>query len=82
MLRVRAGMTEVRRGRQYEDGPMEPFPGCRPLSAADLEPLAGDDVSRYYEFAAMSDQVTWNRCDCPWWHRLPLVGRFTHSLLP
>ena len=21
-------------------------------------------------------------CDCPWWHRLPFVGRFVHSDLP
>jgi hypothetical protein len=52
----------------------------------DAEPFAfvaaGDTTNPYYAFVALSDRVEWRRCDCPWWHKLPFVGRFVHSELP
>lgn len=35
-----------------------------------------------WAFMALSDQLVWEYCPCPWWHRLPFVGRRVHSDLP
>jgi len=60
------------------------FPDSRPLS----ELIEGESATHElppdapYRFMAVSPTITWQRCDCPWWHRLPFVGRFVHSDLP
>lgn len=35
-----------------------------------------------YAFMALSDTLIWEYCDCPWWHRLPVVRRRVHARLP
>ena len=61
-----------------------PFPGSRPLTAADIAacPQPEERPDGLWQFVSLSDQVTWRRCDCPWWHRLPFAGRFVHARLP
>lgn len=74
-----------------------PFPDSRPhveggpdapyFSPADLLAVAAtgpDMTGAVVEFEPVPGGFTlnWYRCDCPWWHRLPLVGRFVHSDLP
>lgn len=48
-------------------------PGSGPVPLPDGSP---------YAFIGLSDQLIWERCPCPWWHRLPLVGRYVHVDLP
>jgi hypothetical protein len=40
------------------------------------------DVAVNLEPAPGAFSLSWRRCDCPWWHRLPFAGRFVHSDLP
>ena len=63
-------------------GPMpgNPFPDSMPLSS-----LAGQVEFVYgtpYAVMSVTDQHVWVRCECPWWHRLPFVGRRVHEDLP
>ena len=61
-----------------------PFPDSRPLS----ELIEGEPATcelppdAPWRFMHVSSLVTWQYCDCPWWHRLPFAGRFVHSELP
>ena len=61
-----------------------PFPDSRPLSELitgepSLTELPPDAPWR---FMGVSPQVSWVRCNCPWWHRLPFISRRVHSDLP
>ena len=49
------------------------IPGYGPVPLPDGSPWA---------FMSLSDQLTWVRCQCPWWHRLPFAARRVHSDLP
>ena len=60
------------------------FPDSRPLAE-----LIEDEGGTYelppdapWQFVSVSPMISWVRCDCPWWHRLPFAGRFVHSDLP
>ena len=33
-----------------------------------------------WRFMHVSSLVSWQYCDCPWWHRLPFAGRDAVSL--
>jgi hypothetical protein len=63
------------------------FPGSQPLSK--LIQRAEGEAATYelppdapWRFMGVTPLVSWVRCDCLWWHRLPFVGRFVHSELP
>ena len=61
-----------------------PFPDSRPLSELiEGEPAVYElppDAS--WRFVGVTPMISWQRCACPWWHRLPFVGRFVHLDLP
>ncbi len=56
----------------------DPLPGYAYLLTVPGHP----DVTVTVEQVPGAFSFGWRRCDCPWWHRLPLVGRFVHSDLP
>ena len=61
-----------------------PFPDSRPLrELIEGEPATYElPPDAPWRFMHVSSLVSWQRCDCPWWHRLPFVSRFVHSDLP
>ncbi len=80
--RIGYGLRRLGATRTKESG--NPFPDSRPLR----ELIEGEPTTHElppdapWRFMGVSSLVTWQRCDCPWWHRLPFVGRFVHSDLP
>lgn len=71
---------------QLDNAPVNsnPFPDSRPLrELIESEPTTYElPPDAPWRFIGVSSMVTWQRCDCPWWHRLPFVGRLVHSDLP
>jgi hypothetical protein len=41
-----------------------------------------EDAPAPFRSTAIGPMITWEYCDCPWWHHLPLVSRRVHDDLP